>query len=128
MRHPTPIWASDRGGTKIGPRRTHCEKVEQARAIRAVVGTASVIYAIRFPTGMVKIGCTRNLATRLQYFSSWRGVLVGVGPGDEEAERQVHNKLRMHLALGREYYHPHPEVLAVVNEMRQRWGLPHLAA
>ena len=57
----------------------------------------------------------------------------GAGPafrfGDYDDEQAVHRSLAAQRIEGkREYYHPTPEVLAVVNEMRSDLGLPVLAA
>ena len=46
-------------------------------------------------------------------------------PGlDNSAE--VHHSLRVHLAHGHEWYHPHAEVLALVNQWRSELGQPPL--
>ncbi len=115
--------------TKTGPRRANIEKREQSRAVRAVTALwPSVVYAVRFPDGTFKIGCSTNLAARHRKFRAKGGEIVGFMAGDFDDERAIHQSLHHAVMRGREWYHPEPEVLAVVNEMRDQFDLPHLAA
>jgi hypothetical protein len=56
------------------------------------------------------------------------GEILGFRAGDRADETDLHYDLREHVHHGREWYHPTPEVFAVVNAMRDDFGLPHLAA
>lgn len=98
---------------------------DRAQALRAIVGDASVVYAIRMRDGVVKIGCTQRLWRRVNEVG---GEIIAFTLGDLADESAVHEGLRDHVAHGREYYHPTPEVLAAVNAMRDEWNLPHIAA
>lgn len=86
-----------------------------------------VVYAIRLDDDIIKIGLTGNLMNRLSTVrcraKSTTGELLAFIPGDESDEAVLHTQLRTHLAHGREYYRPTPEVMAVVNEMRRQLGL-----
>lgn len=116
-------------GTKIGPRRMNYEKVEQSRAIRALLaGIDSVVYAVQFPDGTVKIGCSGNLAQRIRNFRGKGGEVIGFRAGDFDDEKAIHDSLIAYRVRGREYYRPSIEVMAVVNAMRDEWNLPHVAA
>lgn len=99
---------------------------ERAAAIDAVIGDRSVVYAIRLADGVVKIGCTSNFRRRRRDFGA-ATKLLAFQFGDAADEREIHRRLRQHLARGREYYHPAAEVIAVVNEMREKWNLPPIA-
>lgn len=105
------------------------EKIEQTRAIRHITAAMpSVVYAVQFRDGTIKIGCTTQLADRHRHFRGKGGVIVGFCVGDMDDEREIHLRLRPHLAHGREYYNPTPQVLEVVNDMRDEFNLPHIAA
>ena len=93
--------------------------------LAALLHGQHVLYALRLEDGVIKIGCTKNLANRA---SGLHGNILGFRPGDFDDEKAIHDDLKAHRARGREYYHPRPEVLAVVNDMRDDFGLPHIAA
>lgn len=82
----------------------------------------SVLYAVRLPDGLIKIGYTTNLNNRLLKLKSQK--LLAFRFGDRADETAVHQSLSSHCARGREYYHPAPDVLAVVNRWRVDLGLP----
>lgn len=117
----------DATGIRTSRRRSHAEKVEQGHAIQALIGDAeSVLYAVELPGRIIKIGCTTNfVARRTAYRDS---VILAFRPGDRADERDIHHELAPFRARGIEYYHPFPEVIAVVNEMRDYFNLPHLDA
>jgi hypothetical protein len=94
-------------------------------AVHAVQQGQRVIYAMRLPDGIIKIGCCSDLANRA---SQLHGKILGFRPGDLAEELEVHRSLRRHVARGREFYHPRPEVIAFVNELRDLFDLPHIAA
>lgn len=87
-----------------------------------------VVYALRSRDGYIKIGHTSNLAARRRHYSSKPSDLFGFRRGTEQDERDIHETLRPFRARGHEYYHWTPEVLAVVNDMREELGLSPLAA
>ncbi len=101
---------------------------QQNKALRAYCNGQSVVYAVQFPDGIIKIGCTGDLATRLSAFQADKGALLGFRFGEYEDEQALHASLKAHVARGREWYHPAPEVLAVVNDMRTAFNLPPIAA
>lgn len=91
---------------------------ERNSVLRAL---GSVIYAVRLPDNVVKIGHTGNLASRSQRLGT--NELLAFRPGTYADEQQIHRGLTDHRHHGREYYHPTPEVLALVNGMRDELGL-----
>lgn len=87
-----------------------------------------VVYAIRTKDQLIKIGFTGNLAARRRHLSTRREDMLGFFRGTLEDEQAIHAQLVPFRARGREYYHPTPEVLAVVNDMRADIGLSPIAA
>lgn len=80
-----------------------------------------VIYSLKW-NGYVKIGHTRNMSNRFRkYGVSW-GQMLSLIPGTIDDEMAIHARLAPHVAQGREYYYPVPEVLEAVNEMRLHFG------
>lgn len=91
----------------------------------------SVVYAAQLADGMIKIGWTEHFGDRLRYLKAYTGQdvkLLGFRFGDRDDEQDIHARLTEHVARGREYYHPTPEVLVVVNDMRDRLGMEPIAA
>lgn len=114
-------------GTHTGPRRNQTEIRERADAIRALTANVdTVVYALELPDRIIKIGCTKNLVNRRRDFVG--STILAFRPGTFEDEKAIHVDLRRHRARGREYYRRAPDVLAVVNEMRDHFNLPHIAA
>lgn len=80
-----------------------------------------LIYAVKMPDGIIKIGHTTNLYARMSKLgvgvdvASLLAVRVGGTHADEQA---IHAALRGHTVRGREWYHPCPVVLALVEQMR----------
>lgn len=110
-----------------GPARNQSERNEQIAAIRALTQSLGTVnYAIRLYGGIIKIGYTADLATRRNAYPS--STILAFCPGDRDAEQATHARLVKFRAYGREYYHPEPEVIGVVNEMREYFELPPLAA
>ena len=85
-----------------------------------------VIYFLRVG-GLVKVGFTRDLAQRLPDYPpdtallAWR---TGATLADEQA---LHEQLSPHTAARREWYHPTPEVIALVNQARIDCGIAKYA-
>jgi hypothetical protein len=96
----------------------------RTQAIHAMTGGEPVVYALRLLDGIIKIGCTRDLPKRRTAYD--RSEILAFRFGDEQDEQAIHATLIPHRARGREYYHPTPEVLAVVNDMRSDFNLPPL--
>lgn len=96
---------------------------ERAKALRALTQGLSVVYAMRLPDGVIKIGCSTDLAGRRRCVHA-EAEILGFRFGELEDERAIHAILAPHRVRGREWYEPHPAVLDVVNEMRAEWNLP----
>lgn len=94
-------------------------------ALDYLLGGQSVVYAMRMPDGVIKVGVSVNLANRSYQL---HGQILGFRLGTIEDERELHARLKPYRARGREYYKPAPAVMNVVNELRDEFGLPHLAA
>ena len=111
---------------RTGPHRNRSERREQNEGIRALTGDAeTVIYAIQLADGVIKIGCTSDLATRRISYGA-DSVILAFLPGDFADEKAIHKSLAEHTARGREWYKPVPAVLDVVNEMRDHFHLEPL--
>ncbi|MDG4784339.1 hypothetical protein O7626_00430 [Micromonospora sp. WMMD1102] len=95
-------------------------------ALRDLTGT-EVIYAIRCPDGLIKVGHTADLASRRRAYGSDPSIVLAVRPGTLAEEQAIHVRLRPSVAHGQEYYHPTPEVLAFVNEIRTSCGVEPVA-
>ncbi len=80
------------------------------------------VYAVRTDDGLVKIGHSTDLANRIKAYGGWDALLVAV-PGTRDDEASLHQQFAKHRAHGREFYTPHAEVMAFVNERRIRMGL-----
>ena len=113
------------GVTRISPR-NRSERVEQTRAIKAITAGKHTIYAVQFPDGVIKIGCTGDLAARYNAYVADGGQIVGFRFGGFDDELALHKTLEPHRARAREWYHPTAEVLAVVNAMRESFNMPPL--
>jgi len=98
-------------------------RLSRAAALRAF---GPVVYAVRLPDGIVKIGHTTNLARRLNRLQAEE--VLAFKPGTYEDEQAIHDRLVEHVAHGREYYRPVPAVIAVVNELRAHFGMEPIAA
>lgn len=89
----------------------------------AFQGDKPMIYAVRTDDGLIKIGCSVNVARR-SYTVGFE--ILGLRNGDYDDEAAIHAQLRDHVARGDEYYHPTAAVLAVVNAMRAGFGMAPL--
>lgn len=106
------------------------DEVSFMTAAQRLTETKSVLYAIRLSDGLIKIGWTSNLLSRWRWLKTRQGAheFLAFTFGTREDEGRVHRCLADHVARGREYYHPTPEVLAVVNGWRTAIGREPLAA
>jgi hypothetical protein len=105
------------------PNRNRLSTSSKWAAVNALTHGQQVLYAIRCPDGAIKIGCTKRLAIRSYQL---HGQILGFTFGDFPDEAAIHDRLRPHLAHGQEYYHPTPAVMAVVNDMRDTFGMDHI--
>lgn len=82
----------------------------------------SYLYALRRADGLVKIGYTTDVRHRVSAHAREHGKLkiLAVVGGTWEEEGQIHVRLRPHRAHAHEWYHPVPEVMAVVKELLAR--------
>lgn len=94
-------------------------------ALRALNLAGPTVYAMRLPDGVIKIGHSAHLADRR---TALQGEMLAVRFGDRDDEQAIHATLIPYRHHGHEYYHPTPEVLAVVNEMRAAFGLDAIAS
>lgn len=124
-RHDRHYLAPCETATRVGGKRTRTESIGRGEAIDALFAGKQMIYAIRMPDGIIKIGCTGNVRQRRNWL---KGDILGLMPGDFSDELEIHHLLREHVHHGREWYNPTPAVLAVVNRMREPFGLEPLAA
>lgn len=97
----------------------------------------SVVYVARLDDGRIKIGWTERFDLRLHWLKHYvqQDVeLLAFRVGTYEDEQAIHERLAAHRSVRpghdreREYYDASPEVLALVNEMRDALNLPHVAA
>lgn len=82
-----------------------------------------VVYFIRCDDGLIKVGHTVHLETRKRAFGSGWEHILALMPGTRADERSWHERFASHLARGREYFHPHQDLLDAINEIRDRMGV-----
>lgn len=90
---------------------------------KAMLDFPPAVYAVRLPGGIIKFGYTCRLVKRIEHYGPG-AELLGLYPGTFDHEQAIHRRLRPHLASGREYYHPTPEVIREVNALRALGNLP----
>lgn len=103
----------------------------QRAASKRLAVLSSVLYAVAIGDGTIKIGYTTDVVRRLDKLRSTSGEpcrLLAIHLGTMDDERELHRSLRDHRSHGREYYHPHPEVLALVDQWRLALGQAPLSA
>ena len=126
MKHDSGSWCRERGGRGAAlSKRQRAD--DRTSALNALTFGRSMVYAMRLPGGIIKIGCSAQLAKRRRSVHP-EAEILGFIAGDQDDEQRIHELLVAYRARGHEYYHPTPQVLAVVNEMRDEWNLPHLVA
>lgn len=119
------------GGAEIGVQVTRAPSnaaVRRKAILEAITDLGAVIYAIQCADGLIKIGHTGNLKHRRSQHGVAFGAILAVIPGSYDDEQALHKQLQQHVAKGREYYHPTPEVLDFVNRIRTRAGIPPVHA
>ena len=111
-----------------GARHLHAELQRPARRRTETLNELGpVLYAFRTRDGLIKFGFSKHLAQRAASFGGLDAILavrLGATYTDEQA---LHDSLQAHVARGREFYHPTPEIIATVNAMRADMGMPPLA-
>jgi hypothetical protein len=108
-----------RGLVAVGPGRVHL-LVAVGRGVRTI-GTGHVYFVRDDAAGAVKIGWTRQLASRLaalQTASANRLVLLGRIPGSLADEAALHQRFAGHRVRG-EWFRADPELLAAVAELTE---------
>ena len=111
-------WGVDRG-------------VKPRAASKRLAALGTVLYAVAVGDDTIKIGYTADVVRRLDHLRSETREecrLLAIRFGSMDDERELHRSLKDHRSHGREYYHPHPEVLALVNEWRSAMGQEPVAA
>ena len=99
-------------------------------ASKQIAAIGSVLYAVAVGDDTIKIGYTTDVVRRLDHLRSETSQpcrLLAIRFGSMDDEREVHQSLAAFRSHGREYYHPHPEVLALVDQWRQAMGQAPLA-
>lgn len=71
----------------------------------------------------VKIGFTGDIRQRLRSYPP-ASELLAVEPGSRELEAQRHGEFRQHLAAGREWFRPHPELVQHMSDVVDLHGHP----
>ena len=102
----------------------------QRAASKRLAVLGSVLYAAAIGGDVIKIGYTTDVVRRLDHLRSETREecrLLAIRFGSMDDEREVHQSLAAFRSHGREYYHPHPEVLALVDQWRQAMGQAPLA-
>lgn len=92
---------------------------------QALIQFPPAVYAVRLADGIIKIGWSQRMMKRLERYGKGADLLAAF-PSSLEHERVIHSRLREYRAHGREYYHPTPEVMAEVNQLRALSNLPAL--
>jgi len=74
---------------------------------------------------LIKIGYSRNAFARLKSYpptTEWLAVELGT----RKIERARHSLFSEHLAHGREWFHPHPDLLEWIQQLRDKGGKPRV--
>lgn len=106
--------------TNLNARSRGIYNMERGQALASLQHGEPMLYAMRVADGLIKIGCSRDVSERRRCLT---GELLAMMPGDFDSESDLHDDLAPHAHHGREWYNPTPEVIAVVNEMRNYYHL-----
>lgn len=95
------------------------EQDRRARASRpkAAPRSGSVYYLL--VDGFIKIGHATHVWERMRAYPP-SSVLLAVEPGTTALERERHSRFAVHLAHGREWFRPNPELDAHIEDVRRR--------
>lgn len=81
------------------------------------------VYFVRTDDDLIKIGFTTKFhVRRLGLGVSWENLLL-VRRATFAVEQELHQRFAQHVARGREYYHPAPEIIDLINDEREAMGL-----
>ncbi|MBP5918696.1 GIY-YIG nuclease family protein [Streptomyces sp. LBUM 1486] len=81
---------------------------------------APLIYFAR-RDALIKIGWTSQIHKRMR---ALQGQVLATEPGDIVRERQLHRRFTHLLARGREWFHPEPDLISYINDLREASGSP----
>lgn len=68
---------------------------------------------------LIKIGTSGNIASRLRSLYAQKGhtfKMLGIMQGSHNAENAIHKAFKEHLAMGREWFRPHPDIYDFVEQ------------
>ncbi|MEU6520469.1 GIY-YIG nuclease family protein [Streptomyces sp. NPDC046978] len=83
-----------------------------------------VYYARRPPDRLIKIGTSTSLKQRMKGLSL---LPLAVEPGDNVREKQMHRRFEhLRVTPRGEWFHPGPDLIAYIREIRRREGIPRL--
>lgn len=117
----TDAGSLDASGVYQSPKRAglgHDPVISRAQALRSL---PPVVYFMRMPDGIIKIGHSSSLNYRVH---ALRGRLLGFVPGTREDETRHHQRVRHLLHHGREWFSPGPDLCEYINQVRAELGLP----
>jgi hypothetical protein len=97
-------------------------KLSWGRALRSL---PPVVYFVRMPDGIIKIGYSASMETRMTKLG---GDLLALLPGTRDDERAHHERFAHCLDHGLEWFRPEPDLLAYVDTVREGLGLSRLTA
>lgn len=97
--------------------------VEQPSLTKLCQDLPPVVYFMRTRDDLIKIGHTRDLAARKYHFGSGWTHILAILPGSRDDERAMHHRFADHLARGKEYFHPAPDVISYINGLRAKLGV-----
>jgi hypothetical protein len=83
----------------------------------------SVVYFARREV-LIKIGTSVRLRRRMSQLATLE---LATEPGDCVLESQLKHRFRHLLAVGREWFHPGPELIAYINDVRAASGAPPIS-
>jgi hypothetical protein len=74
---------------------------------------------------LIKIGWSSQLYKRMK---AVQAKPLATEPGDIVRERQLHRRFAHLLAQGNEWFHPGPDLIAYINDLREKAGAPPITA
>lgn len=97
-------------------------KVEGGEPLAPTDPVPGWIYYVRIGD-TVKIGFAKNVSQRMRQYPP-TAALLAVEPGTPKIERARHSLFAAHLAHGREWFNPNPELDAWITQVLERHGAP----
>jgi hypothetical protein len=86
-----------------------------------------VVYYVRLPGDLIKIGTSRALRSRLTGLLATPADLLAAEPGGRELEAERHRQFRRFRYDKTERFRSEPELLAHIEQLRQTVGVPQVA-